>query len=41
VYHTGDTGLFGDMKLIGEMNNIDIIAMPNWRLISQWGLTTL
>lgn len=23
IYHTGDTGLFMDMKLIGEMNNID------------------
>jgi len=28
VYHTGDTGLFGDMKLIGEMNNIDIMLCP-------------
>ena len=23
IYHTGDTGLFYDMKLIGEMNTID------------------
>jgi len=28
VYHTGDTGLFGDMKLIGEMNPIDIALLP-------------
>jgi len=28
VYHTGDTGLFGDMKLIGEMNPIDIVLIP-------------
>ncbi|MEZ5358705.1 MAG: metal-dependent hydrolase [Candidatus Zixiibacteriota bacterium] len=28
VYHTGDTGLFLDMKLIGEMNDIDIMFLP-------------
>jgi L-ascorbate metabolism protein UlaG (beta-lactamase superfamily) len=28
VYHCGDTGLFYDMKLIGEMNNIDIMMAP-------------
>lgn len=28
VYHTGDTGLFGDMKLIGEMNKIDVLLCP-------------
>ena len=28
VYHTGDTGLFYDMKLIGEMNNIDYLLLP-------------
>ncbi len=28
IYHTGDTGLFLDMKLIGEMNNIDIFLVP-------------
>lgn len=27
-YHAGDTGLFLDMKLIGEMNQIDIAALP-------------
>ncbi|MFF3922647.1 metal-dependent hydrolase [Paenibacillus lactis] len=27
-YHAGDTSLFGDMKLIGEMNNIDAAALP-------------
>ncbi|MEJ2536564.1 MAG: metal-dependent hydrolase [Calditrichia bacterium] len=27
-YHTGDTGLFYDMKLIGEMNKIDVAVMP-------------
>jgi L-ascorbate metabolism protein UlaG (beta-lactamase superfamily) len=28
IYHTGDTGLFGDMKLIGEMNKIDYMLLP-------------
>lgn len=27
-YHAGDTGLFGDMKIIGEFNNIDVAALP-------------
>ena len=28
IYHAGDTGLFGDMKLIGELNPIDIALIP-------------
>ncbi len=28
VYHTGDTGLFLDMKLIGERNRIDCMLAP-------------
>lgn len=28
VYHAGDTGLFYDMKLIGEMNTIDLALLP-------------
>jgi len=28
IYHSGDTGLFYDMKLIGEMNNIDLAFLP-------------
>lgn len=28
IYHTGDTGLFYDMKLIGEMNKIDYMLVP-------------
>lgn len=28
VYHAGDTGLFSDMKLIGERNNIDVAFLP-------------
>ena len=28
IYHAGDTGLFYDMKLIGEMNNIDYMLLP-------------
>lgn len=28
VYHTGDTGLFLDMKLIGEMNKVDAMLLP-------------
>lgn len=27
-YHAGDTGLFGDMKIIGERNRIDVTALP-------------
>lgn len=27
-YHAGDTGLFYDMKLIGEMNRIDVAFLP-------------
>ncbi|MDR9856004.1 metal-dependent hydrolase [Paenibacillus sp. VCA1] len=27
-FHAGDTGLFGDMRLIGEMNDIDAAALP-------------
>ena len=28
VYHAGDTGLFNDMSLIGEMNPIDCALLP-------------
>jgi L-ascorbate metabolism protein UlaG (beta-lactamase superfamily) len=28
IYHPGDTGLFYDMKLIGEMNPIDLAFLP-------------
>jgi L-ascorbate metabolism protein UlaG (beta-lactamase superfamily) len=28
IYHSGDTGLFYDMKLIGEMNAIDVAMLP-------------
>ncbi len=28
IYHAGDTCLFGDMKLIGEMHRIDAAALP-------------
>jgi L-ascorbate metabolism protein UlaG (beta-lactamase superfamily) len=28
VYHCGDTGLFGDMKLIGEIYQPDIALVP-------------
>ncbi len=28
IYHTGDTGLFYDMKLIGELNRIDYMLLP-------------
>ncbi|MER8170610.1 MBL fold metallo-hydrolase, partial [Acinetobacter baumannii] len=27
-YHAGDTGLFGDMKLLGENHNIDLAFLP-------------
>jgi L-ascorbate metabolism protein UlaG (beta-lactamase superfamily) len=28
LYHTGDTALFYDMKLIGEMNSVDYMMLP-------------
>ncbi|HCM16114.1 MAG: metal-dependent hydrolase [Candidatus Cloacimonadales bacterium] len=28
IYHMGDTGLFGDLKLIGDMQNIDCLLVP-------------
>ena len=28
IYHTGDTGLFSDLKLIGEMNDVDLMLVP-------------
>ncbi|MGD7044224.1 metal-dependent hydrolase [Jeotgalibacillus proteolyticus] len=28
IYHAGDTGLFGDMKLIGDRNQIDLAFLP-------------
>lgn len=28
VYHTGDTGLFYDMKMIGEMTPVDVMLCP-------------
>lgn len=28
LYHAGDTALFGDMRLIGEMNTISLAALP-------------
>lgn len=28
IFHAGDTSLFGDMKLIGEMNELALAALP-------------
>ena len=28
VYHAGDTALFSDMKLVGELHNIDLAFLP-------------
>lgn len=28
LYHAGDTGLFMDMQLIGQMNNLDLALLP-------------
>lgn len=28
LYHAGDTGLFGDMRMIGELHAIDVCALP-------------
>jgi len=27
-YHAGDTGLFGDMRLIGDLNNLELAMLP-------------
>jgi L-ascorbate metabolism protein UlaG (beta-lactamase superfamily) len=40
VYHMGDTGLFGDMKLIGEMYKPDLVLVPiggNFTINAQLG----
>lgn len=28
IYHTGDTGLFSDLKLIGDRNDVDVMLVP-------------
>src|SRR5690625_5933562 len=28
IYHVGDTALFTDLKMIGEMNDIDVAFVP-------------
>src|SRR5699024_11232671 len=28
IYHVGDTGLFSDLKLIGDMNDVDLAFVP-------------
>ncbi|HZW81968.1 MAG TPA: metal-dependent hydrolase [Candidatus Deferrimicrobium sp.] len=28
IYHAGDTGLFGDMELLGDLNQIDLALLP-------------
>ncbi len=28
IYHAGDTGLFSDLKLIGDYNEIDVAFLP-------------
>ncbi|ANS73468.1 metal-dependent hydrolase [Paenibacillus yonginensis] len=28
IVHAGDTGLFSDMKMIGDMNEIDVVFLP-------------
>lgn len=28
LYHAGDTGLFGDMNVLGELNDIDVALLP-------------
>lgn len=28
IYHAGDTGLFSDLKMIGEQNEIDVACLP-------------
>jgi len=33
IYHAGDTSLFGDMRLIGEIHHPDIVLIPHRRLL--------
>ncbi len=40
IYHAGDTALFGDMKLIGDRNEIDVAFLPIGDNF-QWGLKML
>ncbi len=28
IYHSGDTGIFGDMELIGRLNKLDLACLP-------------
>lgn len=28
IYHAGDTGLFGDMHLVGDLNDIEVAMLP-------------
>lgn len=28
ILHTGDTALYGDMKMIGDLNDIDVVFLP-------------
>lgn len=40
IYHMGDTGLFGDMKMIGEMYKPDLVLVPiggNFTINAQLG----
>ena len=36
IYHAGDTGVFGDMKLIGEMYPIDLAFLPIGGHFTMW-----
>ena len=35
VYHAGDTGLFSDMKLIGELYHPDVALLPIGRMMTE------
>lgn len=39
IYHTGDTGLFSDMKLIADRHPVDVCFVPI-EIILQWALMT-
>ena len=36
IYHAGDTGLFGDMKLLGEYYDIDVAFLPIGDRYTMW-----
>ncbi len=36
IYHAGDTGLFGDMRLLHEYDHINLAFLPIWDRYTMW-----